>query len=507
MMNTNLCPYCGGDFEYYGGKWKCRFCGSYKPDDISSEEVTLLYTASQKLRLADFDEAEREFDDMIRKYPKNPHAYWGRLMARYGIKYEDDYDGSKIPSCYATSIESIYSAGDYKEALQYADKENKNFYQKQAEYIESVRKEWVEKASKEKPYDIFICYKESDLANGIQRTEDSIAMQDLFGYLKDMGYRVFYSHDSLRNKAGEKYEPYIFNALSTAKVMLVYGSKPDYINSVWLKNEWMRYLGRMHAGEKKQGSLLVAYKGFSPYELPRALASLQCFDAGDRRFFSDLAAAIVRIIGEQQPKDAFSSPTNTGSPEVPQTLSSSAEEAIRQAMTKPATTGLAFDLSRDGTWFLLTGLGTCEGGELVIPKSFRYPGMKRDIAVTTVRAYAFQDCNHITSLVIPDSIEGIADFAFQSCQGLTSVVILGGHTHIQKGVFADCARLTRVILPDGIQKIGTRAFEGCHDLTCIEYAGTVKHWKKVTLSAGWHRHSGIKTVKCSDGVIKIGLFS
>ena len=300
-MNPNLCNNCGGDYEYRHGRWICRSCGSYKPEELSNEEVTLLYTASQKLRLAEFDEAEQEFDDIVRKYPQNPNGYWGRLMSRYGIKYEEDFDGRRIPTCYATSMERVVDDPDYRKALEYADKETREYYTRQAEYMERVRKEWVEKARKEKPYDIFICYKDSDLANGIERTEDSVAAQELYIHLTNKGYRVFFSRESLRDKVGEKYEPYIFSALSTAKVMLVYGSKPEYITSTWLKNEWTRYEKRIKAGEKKPNSLLVACDGFSPARLPKTLATRQCFDAKQRSFFSDLDDVIAHIIREEKP--------------------------------------------------------------------------------------------------------------------------------------------------------------------------------------------------------------
>ena len=298
-MNQNICYNCGGEWISRGGRLVCAHCGSYKPAEITGEELTLLYTAFQKLRLAEFYEAEQEFDDIIQRYPRNAQAYWGRLMARYGIKYEEDYDGARIPTCYATSIESIFAASDYKKAMECADTETRAVFKEHASYIERVRKEWVEKAKKEKPYDIFICYKDSDLARGVKRTRDSFTMQDLYIYLTNKGYRVFFSHETLREKTGEKYEPYIFNALSTAKIMLVYGSDPDYINATWVKNEWTRYKKRMQAGEKKLNSLLVAYEGFSPNELPLALSSTQCFDATDRRFYSDLTDKIEEILFEK----------------------------------------------------------------------------------------------------------------------------------------------------------------------------------------------------------------
>ena len=306
-MNLNICNNCGGNFDYWNGRWICRACGAYKPEKISSEEETLLYTAFQKLRSAEFHEAEREFDDIIGKHPQNPNGYWGRLMSRYGIKYERDFDGRMIPTCYATSIESVMKDGDYLNALEFADEKTQNYYRKQANYIEHVRKEWVEKAKKEPPYDIFISYKDSDLANGIDRTRDSFIAQDLYIHLTKQGYRVFFSRESLRDKVGEKYEPYIFNALSTAKVMLVYGSKPEYMTSTWLKNEWTRYSKRIQRGEKNQNSLLVACDGFSPDKLPHALSSYQCIDASDRKFYSDLDESIAAILHpKNELRSAFS---------------------------------------------------------------------------------------------------------------------------------------------------------------------------------------------------------
>ena len=140
-MKSNMCNHCGGEYEYRGGRWVCPSCGSYRPEMLSGEETTLLYTAYQKLRLADFAEAEAEFDDFVARYPENADGYWGRLMARYGIKYERDFDGSMIPTCYAASIGSILSASDYKKALQYADAEERAYFTRQAEYIERVRKD------------------------------------------------------------------------------------------------------------------------------------------------------------------------------------------------------------------------------------------------------------------------------------------------------------------------------------------------------------------------------
>lgn len=295
-MSRNICNICGANYEYADGKWKCPACGAYKEEELSNEEVTLLYNAAQKLRLNAFDDAEEAYRDIIRKYPQNSEGYWGLVLAKYGIKYEQDYDGKMIPTCYATSYDSILGDKDYLRALDLANKDNRKYYETQAEKIEKIRKEWVEKASKEQPYDIFVSYKDTELENGVERTEDSHEAFELYTHLQSLGYRVFYSRESLKDKAGEKYEPYIFNALNTAHVMIVFGSKTEYIESTWIKNEWSRFYKRIKSGQKQSNALIVAYKGFNPSELSRPLSSVQCIDRNSLTFLHDLDAYVARVV-------------------------------------------------------------------------------------------------------------------------------------------------------------------------------------------------------------------
>lgn len=297
-MNTqNICNICGANYEYKDGKWRCPACGAYKPEEISNEEETLLYNAAQKLRLNAFDDAEILYRDVVLQYPKNSRGYWGLVLAKYGIKYEKDYDGKLIPSCYAASYESILNDENYKKALQYADRDNHAYYEAQAKRIEDVRRRWVEIAEREEPYEIFLSYKDSDKENGIERTQDSYEAYELYEKLKEKGYRVFYSRESLAGKEGEKYEPYIFNALNTAQVMIVYGTKPEYIESTWVKNEWMRYYKRIKRGEKQENSLILAYKGFHPSELPKPLCDIQGIDLGRITMgFAELETRVANIL-------------------------------------------------------------------------------------------------------------------------------------------------------------------------------------------------------------------
>ena len=528
MTNQSICNICGANYVYRNGRWICPACGAYKAEELSNEEVTLLYHAAQKLRLADFGEAELAYDDIVQKYPQNAEGYWGRLLARYGIKYEEDFDGKKIPTCYATTIESVMGDRDYQRALELAEPDMQVYYARQANYIERVRKEWVEKASREAPYDVFICYKDSDLANGIDRTQDSIAAQELYIHLMEQGYRVFFSRESLRDKVGEKYEPYIFNALSTAKVMLVYGTNSDYITSTWLKNEWTRYEKRIRAGEKQEGSLVTICDGFSPNELPHILATAQCFDATKRSFYGDLDKYVKKYVhGEENPTaTATTAQVLSGMPDqekldkLMQLLDKEESKKKRKAavtkkivifasifitvavlgalllipnISKPTTSvnevlqttyietdpDLHPDKITDTAQPIVSDKPT-EGliysenaGKIAITgyngdsTAVYIPETIDGMPVSRIENKAFFFCTVLQAITLPEGLEYIGDRAFEGCNALTSLVVPNSVKSIGSRAFYDCSALQTITLSNQITSISSETFSGCASLTSL----------------------------------------
>ena len=129
---------------------------------------------------------------------------------------------------------------DYLAAIEHADVVQRSIYESEARNIDILQKNILEIVYNEKPFDVFICYKETD-ENG-RRTNDSVIANDIYYQLATEGFKVFYAAITLEDKIGQEYEPYIFAALNSAKVMLVIGSKPEYFTAVWVKNEWSRYM-------------------------------------------------------------------------------------------------------------------------------------------------------------------------------------------------------------------------------------------------------------------------
>ena len=107
-------------------------------------------------------------------------------------------------------------------------------------------------------------------------TPDSVLATDLYHQLTQEGFKVFFSRITLEDKLGIAYEPYIFAALNSAKVMVVLGTKPEYFNAVWVKNEWSRYLALIRGSAKKV--LIPAYRDMDPHDLPEEFSHLQAQD-------------------------------------------------------------------------------------------------------------------------------------------------------------------------------------------------------------------------------------
>lgn len=88
-------------------------------------------------------------------------------------------------------------------------------------------------------------------------------------------------------------------------------------------------------------------------------------------------------------------------------------------------------------------------------------------SVTEIGSYAFDGCIRLTVVTIPNSVINIGDSAFSNCTSLTSITISNNVTSIGSETFAGCAKLTSIIIPDGVKSIGFYTFYHCYSLKMI----------------------------------------
>ena len=94
-----------------------------------------------------------------------------------------------------------------------------------------------------------------------------------------------------------EYEPYIFAALNSTKIMLTFGTDYEYFNAVWVKNEWSRFLKLM--AKDKEKHLIPCFKGIDAYDMPKEFARLQAQDLGKVGAIQDLLRGIEKILPRQ----------------------------------------------------------------------------------------------------------------------------------------------------------------------------------------------------------------
>ena len=297
------CKACGAQLEVKPGQnvATCEYCGSIQTlPDTDDEKKISLYNRARLLRYRnDFDKAIAAYQAIVSAYPDDAEAHWGLCIAKYGIEYVDDpRTGDKVPTCHRTLYESILEDPDYLEAIEKADVVSRDLYSAEAKEIDRLQKRIIKISQKEEPYDIFICYKETDDTG--QRTQDSVFAQDIYDKLVEKDYKVFFARITLENKLGLEYEPIIFAALRSAKVMLVVGTKNEYFEAVWVKNEWSRFLSFMR--DDKDKYLIPCYKGMDAYDMPDEFQPLQSQDMSKIGYIQDLTRGIDKIFGKDQKK-------------------------------------------------------------------------------------------------------------------------------------------------------------------------------------------------------------
>ena len=141
----------------------------------------------------------------------------------------------------------------------------------------------------------------------------------------------------------------------------------------------------------------------------------------------------------------------------------------------------AYDVEINGIYYNLSGSEATVtyrdgnyhsySGTIVIPQSFTY--FNRTYSVKGIGHHAFEKCDSLTSVNIPNGVRWIGEEAFSKCYLLTSVTIPNSVTSINKKAFYNCYSLTSVNIPDGVTSIGESTFVLCTRLKSVTIGNSV----------------------------------
>ena len=303
-MAVIKCKMCGGDMEISADKTfgTCEYCGSTMTlPKVSDDQRAAAFNRGNHFRRAgEFDKALGVYERIVAEDDTDAEAHWCCALCRFGIEYvEDPATYEWLPTCHRASFDSFLEDVDYLAALERSDGITRRQYQKDAAKIAEVQRGILATSQNTEPYDVFISYKELD-ENG-ERTRDSVLAQDIYYQLTEQGRRVFFSRISLEDIPGTQYEPYIFAALNSAKVMIVVGTSAENLNAVWVKNEWSRFLAMMRKDKSKL--LIPCYRDMDPYDMPEQLTVLMSYDMGKIGFIQDLIRGVNKVLDADKPKE------------------------------------------------------------------------------------------------------------------------------------------------------------------------------------------------------------
>lgn len=277
------------------------FCPGIIPSITSERRADAHNRGIDFRRARKFDEALKEFAAIVKDNPKDAEAHWDMMLCRYGINYQKDHrSGEYIPTCDRLSEVSVYDDPDYKAAIEHSTGDRRTYFKIQAEHVEKIRLGMISLAAKAESYDVFICFKDT-IDNTEIRTDDSHLAHELYMELTNKGYKVFFSRVTLKEEhLGQEWEPVIYSALNTAKLMLVVGTSRANIESPWVKNEWTRFLA-VRAKDKTK-SIITCYDGntMKISDIPSELGALEAINLRESTFYKYIFQTVFAHCSKQK---------------------------------------------------------------------------------------------------------------------------------------------------------------------------------------------------------------
>lgn len=120
--------------------------------------------------------------------------------------------------------------------------------------------------------------------------------------------------------------------------------------------------------------------------------------------------------------------------------------------------------------------------------------------VTVLERALFNLCSNLETVIIPSSIERMEEGVFYDCYKLQNVKLPNGLLYIGPSVFHDCQAITSMYIPDSVTSIGSGAFAFCYKLESVRLPSGLKSVESTT----FYDCQSLKVIDIPDGVTKIG---
>ncbi len=171
-----------------------------------------------------------------------------------------------------------------------------------------------------------------------------------------------------------------------------------------------------------------------------------------------------------------------------------------------ATKNLAYSLSEDKTYYIVSGIGSAKENEIIIPRTYKNKPVKE------IGHSAFRNCSHITSITISDGISTINADAFADCKNMKSIVIPKSVNSLPAALLNGCSSLESITVPfigDSKKELSDIHLQETfgYIFGTEEYDGGIEILQRMTSSESkYYIPSSLHTVIVEDGEIPYGAF-
>jgi hypothetical protein len=314
-MPYQSCPFCGGPLKTLSPEHaECLHCQEKIPvkSHLSSEIPPQLLSEIEAVKhlrqSAEFYKAKSK----IRYILENPkynryvsvmhHIYWQAFLCDYSVVFEKPVSAAKsvyLPTFFEFNYSKMSDNVNYKKAIELCKANNDLVSLKSLkallEQLEKYAEIFVNLKDKHSKFSVFISFKHLDDYN--RPTVDFDYAQKLYQYLDTkLHKKTFFSPVTLDNIGSEVYEPHIYYGLYTASLFVFICTEPQYADSVWVRNEWTRYLKLKKLKPEYRNIVIAIPNKFHKNELPEPL---RINEKGQERqfvFFNDANDLIEKVI-------------------------------------------------------------------------------------------------------------------------------------------------------------------------------------------------------------------
>ncbi len=138
----------------------------------------------------------------------------------------------------------------------------------------------------------------------------------------------------------------------------------------------------------------------------------------------------------------------------------SMENGMCTVCKRTESVGLKYSLSKDQTYYVVTGLGSCTDTDLIIPSSYN------NLPIKIIGSRSFEDCEQIVSMTISEGITEINSYAFHDCPNLVFAKLPETLKIIYELAFNNCDSLVSITIPQKTS-LGSYVFGNCNGLESI----------------------------------------